>query len=480
MRTFYFVNRDIRKIPGNLLAWLLGRDVPRHHWRRYALGGFLSVCAVLGTCTIYLAVTPKQYTSQWSVILPGAGVNTRVALDRIGQAQSNASSPFSAKGMSPRVNYKEIATSDPVFQAVAERLRQPVETLRKPRAKLIKQSSIIEFKVIADSPEAAQKSAWAFHQALEDRLNKLRRNEMALRNRAIRNSVNNVEKNLAVARKNLLQLQLASGLTSIDQYKQMIQSIENLRVEQAGLKARLAEKAGLVRSLVDKLGIRQKDATPLFLLSTDPAFRDLLKTLAVQRTTYIDLASRLGSDHPRVLEASHKRTSLADEVESIARRRGGDQLMPAMIDLVSADHDRVVELLSELIKRQSELSGLNSRNETIKTLLVEHEERRVRLGKVAAKLDDLERDHQIANAVFGSALARMDASKSDIYASYPLLQLLHEPSLPATPSSPQKIFAVIGGTLGSLLAVMAWTFAWLHQWFAAIRLTRRSYSPQFA
>ncbi len=474
------MNRDLRNLPAQLLQWLIAYNMPRHHWRRYALGGLLSIGAIIGVCAAYLLVTPKRYTSEWSVILPGAGVNTRVALDRIGQAQSSASSPFSAKELSPRINYKEIATSDPVLRTVAQKLGLPIKALTKPKVKLIKQSSIIEFKVTAATPEAAQKRAWTFHQALKDRLDALRGNETKLRNLAIRDSVGNVEKNLARARKKLLQLQLTSGLTSIDQYKQMIQSIENLRVEQAGLKAQLAEKVGLVRALVGKLGIRPEDATPLFLLSTDPEFRELLKALAAQSSAFIDLASRLGSDHPRVLEAAQKRTSLSKVIDSIAKARGGAQLAPAMLNLASADHDRVVELLSELIKRQSEISGLNARIETITALLVDHEERRVRLGTVAAKLDDLERDHQIANAVFGSALARMDASKSDIYASYPLLQLLHEPSLPTTPSSPRVIFAIVGGVLGSLLAVMAWTFAWLHQWFAAIRLTRRSYSPQYA
>lgn len=458
----------------------MARDTPRHHWRRYVLGGALSVGAILGLCVTYLIVAPKRYASEWTVILPGAGVNTRVALDRIGQAQSSASSPFSGKELSPRVNYKEIATSTPIMRAVAGKVGEPLEALAKPKVKLIKQSSIIEFKVSARTPEAAQQRAWAFHQALEERLNALRDNETALRNRAIQDGVGKVEKNLARARDKLLELQLTSGLTSIDQYKQMVQSIENLRVEQAGLQAQLAEKSGLVRALVAKLGIQPKDATPLFLLSTDPEFRELLKALAAQSAAYIDLASRLGSNHPRVREAAQKKASLARVVHTIAREKGGSGLAPSVLNLASADHDRVVELLSELIKRQSEISGLNARNATITTLLAGHEERRVRLGKVAAKLDDLERDHQIANAVFGSALARMDAARSDIYASYPLLQLLQKPSLPEAPSSPHVIFAVVGGAFGSLLAVMAWTFAWLHQWFAAIRLTRRSYSPQFA
>lgn len=472
------MNRELRQLPSKIWGWLIGRGVARNHWRRYVLAGLCSVLGVIQVCVAYVVLMPKRYTSEWSVILPGAGINTRVALDRLGQAQSSASSPFSAKELSPRVNYKEIATSAPVQHIVAKMVGEPPTKVRKPQIKLINQSSIIEFKVTAASAEMAQRLAWAYHEALKQRLDALRSEETRLRNQAVEESVGNVEKNLAGARKKLLALQLESGLTSIDQYKQMIASIENLRVEQAGLQAQLAEKHALVESLAAKLGIKAEDATPLLLLSTDTEFRELWKTAAAQSASQIDIEARLGSDHPRVREAAEKSASLSYALRRIADKRGGLQLAPAILNLASSDHDRVVELLSELIRRQSEIAGQTSRIEAISALLAEHEKRRIRLGSVAAKLDDLERDHQIANAVFSSALARIDVSKSDIYASYPLLQLLQEPSLPLLPSSPRILFAIVGGVLGSLLAVMAWTFAWLHQWFAAIRLTRKSYSPQ--
>jgi uncharacterized protein involved in exopolysaccharide biosynthesis len=45
----------------------------------------------------------------------------------------------------------------------------------------------------------------------------------------------------------------------------------------------------------------------------------------------------------------------------------------------------------------------------------------------AANLSDLKRSHQIAEAIFSSALAKLDTSRLDIYATYPLTQLLTEP-----------------------------------------------------
>ncbi|MEM6496173.1 MAG: hypothetical protein AAF709_05550, partial [Pseudomonadota bacterium] len=96
------------------------------------------------------------------------------------------------------------------------------------------------------------------------------------------------------------------------------------------------------------------------------------------------------------------------------------------------------------------------------------------------RLDDLQRDHQIANAVFSSAVARIDTTTSDIYASYPLLQVLDPPTLPDSPSSPNILIAVLAAVGGSGLAIAGWFFAWLHQWFASVHLGRVRMEPRMA
>ena len=114
----------------------------------------------------------------------------------------------------------------------------------------------------------------------------------------------------------------------------------------------------------------------------------------------------------------------------------------------------------------------------IDRIMSDIEDRRAKLGAVAAHLDDLQRDHMIANAVFSSALARLDASKSDQYASYPLAQMLSEPTLPDSPSSPRMLFAAIAAFGGSALSCLGWLFAYMHQWFLfKRRKARRNHIP---
>ena len=213
---------DIELLWRFLWDWLIARGKPRDHWRRYVVGATVSIAGILVLCAAYMLLLPKRYTSEWSIILPGAGVEARVSVDRLGQAQSSASSPFSAKEISPRVNYKEIAGSRPVVEAAAKSLGLEPDRFPDPKIKLIDQTSIVEFKITAGSAEDAQNYATALHVAFKDKLEGLRNDELNWRNHAIRDSLGDVRVNLSEARANLLKLQLSSGLASVEQYNQRV------------------------------------------------------------------------------------------------------------------------------------------------------------------------------------------------------------------------------------------------------------------
>jgi len=85
----------------------------------------------------------------------------------------------------------------------------------------------------------------------------------------------------------------------------------------------------------------------------------------------------------------------------------------------------------------------------------------VQLAPVAAKLDELETNVQVAEAVFATGLARIGTNKADFFASYPLVQTLEAPSLPEKPSSPAKLVAIGGALAGSIFLALALVMTWL-------------------
>ena len=76
-------------------------------------------------------------------------------------------------------------------------------------------------------------------------------------------------------------------------------------------------------------------------------------------------------------------------------------------------------------------------------------------------MQDLERDFSVAEALFASAIARAQSSKSDVYASYPLVQVLENPSLPAKPSSPNRKLAIMAGIAATLMLLTSLAMGWI-------------------
>lgn len=452
-----------------------GKDKERLHWRRYVLGASACVLGCFAISAAYMLLLPKTYTSEWSVILPGAGSDTRLSLDRIGQAQSSASSPFSDKALSPKVNYKEIAESRPVIEAAAKAVDVTPQQFGKPKIKLVDQASIIQFEVTASTPEEAQRRSLALFDAFRQRLDALRLDEVHSKNVSLRASISDVEIGLKNARQKLLDLQTQSGLASIEQYNQLVSSIETLRRDQAITRATVAEKRSEFEAVRNELNLNQNEAAALLRLSADPELRELSATYAKASAAYAEVETRFKSEHPRAIDA---RTKLASIRQSLQEKLQNNPVaQTAVLKSLPLDNERILTLLSSLVEKAADAAGQEARLVEIDRVMADIEDRRAKLGAVAAHLDDLQRDHMIANAVFSSALARLDASKSDQYASYPLAQLLSEPTLPESPSSPRLLFAAIAAFGGSAMSCLGWLFAYLHQWFLFKRRKTRREHP---
>lgn len=455
------------------IYWLTAKGTRRHHKRRYILGAIATTTGCFFMAAAYMTMLTPSYTSEWSLIVPGAAAETRVSLDRIGQAQSSTSSPFSDKVLSPKVNYKEIATSDPVMAEMGRIAELEVEELRGPTIKLIDQTSIMQLKLTAPTPEEAQRRAWAHFKALRNRLDALRDDEIKTRNQALRTNITEVEIQLKQARQRLLDMQTTSGLASIEQYNQLIAAVETMRRDNIIARAAATEKRSQFEALQKTIGMDVEQAAAVVRISANPELRKLALSYATASAAYAEVFKRFGSAHPRTTDMRNKLTSVSDAIARMRPISMPDIPEHILLQLLPSENERFLGILTEFVGRGAELRGIDARVLELETSLAELDSRRQKLSAVAAQLDDLQRDHLIANAVFSSTLARLDAGKSDQYASYPLLQMMSEPSMDDKPSSPKLLFALLGAILGSLIGSIGWLFAWLHQWFLFHRLERR-------
>ncbi|MFT5996224.1 MAG: hypothetical protein ACI9RV_001826, partial [Glaciecola sp.] len=66
----------------------------------------------------------------------------------------------------------------------------------------------------------------------------------------------------------------------------------------------------------------------------------------------------------------------------------------------------------------------------------------------SAVLDRLQKEFDLAEAIFTSAAARIEAGKADVFASYPVIQVLTTPSIPAEIDSPIIALGLVAGAVG--------------------------------
>lgn len=454
--------RQSRRKPGFMQSVLLWKGAENSRLRRYSLFFGLPIACLWMLVGAYVMLTPKTYVSEMTLNLPGAASSSNISVDSIGQASTTNGNPFNSAAMSPKVIYKSIAESARV-RGMAAKLLGRTGMVGKPVIKLIDETAIMQFSISATSPEGAQQESKALLQALQTYLDTLRNDEVERRSGAVERGLKDVSRNLAMAREKLLAYQGTSEVLSPEQYRAQVSSVENLRQKLADVQANHDRLAAEAESLGEMLGIGAREATLALKVQADPRFAAANTELAAAMAEESANRAKWADRHPKVIAAAARTAAARKAIRSAAARQGGKAAARIVDHLILGDSRDRAELFRRLVEAEAARSGLASEITSLQATLDRSEGKLRNQAAQAAKLEDLDRDHKIAEAVFSSALARVDTNRQDIYASYPLLQVMSEASLPDAASSPKPLIAVAGALIGTLLILGALALAWIRQ-----------------
>jgi len=436
----------------------------RNHWKRYVLGALVSVVGVWCLSAAYLLFTPARYTSKWIFILPGSGAGVSVSLESIGQTSSLAASPFSSSSLSPKVIYKEICSSERVLKEAATAMNMKIGEFGAPQIKLVDETALMFFEISGRTAELAQKKALTLIDVFQKQLDLLRHDEIEQRATSVRVTIQEYKQNLHDARQHIFEMQQRSGLVSVEQFNESANSLEQTRKKLSEARAEFASLDGAHAALAARLGVDARLAGLALNLTADPVFSKALTDYAELRSLAAGQSRTFGERNPVLLQSRAKQQASLDILKNLSSKAGvteGEWSRVTSVLLSKARED----LLKDIVAGEAQLEGKRREVEALEKDL-ELLDRRVKdLTANAARLEDLKKDHIIAEAVFSSALARVDTNKADIYASYPIVQVLSPPDLPEKRSQPLPMLALGAGVVGSLLAIAAWTLAWLRQLF---------------
>ncbi len=430
---------------------------------RYVLIFTLATVALWGPIISYLRLTPATFVSEVSLILPGSGAQASVNLTDLGQASSSAVSAFSSSRVSPTQTYKRLLAANRTLEYAAEGLNLDRKSLGSPRIKLVDETSLIHFSMTGPSPEAAQDRADAVLKVFLDELDVLRADELQHRQSAAREAIDEYAQAVEALRQTIADVQRSSGLVSFDHFKDIVAERDDLagRVEEART-AKNAVDASLV-ALARQLGTTPEQAALNLRLLSDPEIQNLARTLAEQTAELAEAEGRFGSRHPVVTSAWHAVSGTQARLTARGQTIGGRGLRLASAKFDFAPDTERTSLMSDLVALAAECESKAAALASVEAQLNALDARVARLAPQAARLDDLSRDYQVAEAVFASALARTDTSKVEVYASYPLVQVLADASLPERASSPRGKIAIAAGGAATIMVLIALVLAWLRQ-----------------
>jgi uncharacterized protein involved in exopolysaccharide biosynthesis len=449
-----------------LLAHLLSHGSSLSRPRRLVLYigvALVTLGAIWAPVGVFLWLKSPSYTSTWALILPGAGAGHAVSLESVGQASATVSSPYASHSVDPKVNYKAVAESDPVLAAAAQALDMSVEDFGKPRIKLVDQTALMNFRVSGATPQQAHAKSTALYAALQAELERLRSDELTRREAGISDMLSGFSDKLRKAQQRILDYQAHARIVSLEQFNELTLSLERRRGQLRDLEARHAGLAGQIDALHEALGVNPRAAARLLTLQEDSLFRQLAKDWSEAAVLLTKHRARWGEQHQQVVNAREDEDALRTALLRRARELAPDG--PDDADQLTAQGISEAALYRQLVERFAEQRGMQAELSSLRRSIAEQTQLLERSTTDAANLEDLKRRHQVATAVFTTALAKTDIGKSDRFSSYPLVQLLAEPTLPDKPDTLARNLALLGATVGSLFALSGLFLLWIRKPF---------------
>ena len=426
----------------------------KHKWLIYVLFGLIGNVGIWSATSLYTKQVAPTYRSEWTISIPGSKLSANVTLPGIGQATSNVESPYNSSASDPRENYKFIARTDEVIEMAARQINLRPKQFGKPRVEILLNTTLIQFQMESDSPESAQKKAIALQTALELRVQELRQQEIDQQKSNLSSTLNFAEQKLHLAQERVSDYKRESKLLENDQLREVSVNLEHLRRLRSEKIAEFQQIQGRLQQLSFDMGISVEEAREAFILQSDPIFQQSLMAYSQASTERLQLSVRFRPEHPAVIAKTEEWEATQSAVVQRSEFLLGRPVQVGKLEQLNiqgsnSDGSERSKLLQELIFLQTQHRGLEAQVQEMDQQIMESQARLSMLSVEKTQLDNIQRDVQIAEAVFSSMLTRLDLSQSNISASYPPMLLLTEPNLPSKPTAPQKLL-LLATAMGSI------------------------------
>ena len=433
--------------------------------RRYILTSIAANAGLWVIALVILFAWPRSYTSEWTLILPSGDNDARVSLNDVGQAMTTPRSSYDSKSLDPRVNYKSIMLSDTVLNAAASAIQLKPAQFGEPRLKLIDQSSVMELSISGRSPEEARAKSRALYRTFQQRLDQLRADETEQRDKGIENAIKTTRSKLDTAQHRLTEFKVNSSIVSQNQLEDIAQGNTQLEKKRLELMSKLASARMNLASLSGSMGIDATTAGLIIAMQSDSLFLDYYKQYTEAEALLSDAQYKWGAAHHKVIEGQQQSAAAFGSLLKRARELAGPNITARTLKRLNLHLGAQGRepLLRDIVATKAMIDSSQGELSEVERQLMAQREEMMRLARETSQLEDLERRLKFSEAIFSSTLGKTDMGGSNLYSSYPLVQVLLEPTLPSRPSSPNRMATLFGALAGSLFMTTGLTLAWLRK-----------------
>lgn len=425
----------------------------------YMTTGAMGYAFIMMLIALYMSQSP-QFKSEMDLALPGTGSSSNVSLNEVGQVVSQTSSAFGAGAFNPRVNYKEMLTSRGVLDRAATKMNMTLPQFGEPKIKLTEQTSILAITISGKTSEQSQLKAWALYDSLQEELDHLRTDEVARRDSSIRNVLADYRERTNFARTEIVDFQQRALLVSKDQMDQLIATTAQINQKQFYVQSELSELGDYIQQLSMDLQVSPKLAGKALMLQSDPEFKGFIQELNLSASQLSEYRSRWGDKHPKVI-AEQRRVSVAKASLTARGSKLSGVDASSMFNTLHLDNNpKRAQLFADLIEAYARKQGKQSELEELRRSHLHLGDQLKVYAREVAELDRLQKEFDLAEAVYTSAAARLEASKADVFASYPVIQMLTTPSLPLLKSNPNPMIALAAGLAGFFFITFGLIVLW--------------------
>ena len=244
--------------------------------------------------------------------------------------------------------------------------------------------------------------------------------------------------------------------------KELNTNIENLRLKAESFLA-ISENAKKESMVISQLfDLKPQQAANAFVLQNDTAFQASMEEYGKLSARIAYNKEIYGANSPKLKESLTKQSTalrMASERSELLTGIPLNQSLASILSVNSGESGKG-NLLEKLVTQdaiaKAKFSEYISLQKSIRSLQKKLEEG----SKQLSELEVLQRDVEIAEAIFASTLTKLDLSQADRFAAYPLVQTIEPPTIPSRPYFPDPRLLLLGGVIGCSLSSLATFILW--------------------